>query len=201
MTENEKSFLVPTDLYLKTGIHIGTKFRTKYMEPFIYKTRNDWLSVLNVQKIDERLRILSNFLSQYAPEDILIVSRRENGWKPVKMFEKVTGARVVAGRYPPGILTNSNLENFIEAKVILVTDSWPDRNVVKDAQKIGIPVAALCDTNNQANFIDLVIPCNNKGKKSLGLVFWVLAREYSLKRGIIKKPEEFKYTLDDFSEE
>jgi len=199
--KNEEDYLVPADTYLKSGIHIGTKFKTKYMEPFIYKTRSDGLSVLNVQKIDERLRILANFLSQYAPEDILVVSRRENGWKPVKMFEKTTGARVIAGRYPPGILTNPNLDNFIEAKVILVTDSWPDRNAVADAQKMGIPVAALCDTNNQANFIDLVVPCNNKGKKSLGLVFWLLAREYLLKRGVIKKPEEFKYTVEDFSED
>ncbi|MBR9690323.1 30S ribosomal protein S2 [Candidatus Woesearchaeota archaeon] len=200
MTKDEE-FLVPTDQYLKAGIHIGTKFRTKYMEKFIYKTRTDGLSVLNVQKIDERIRILANFLSQYAPEEILVVSRRENGWKAVKMLGKLTGIRVVAGRYPPGILTNPNLDIFIEAKVILVTDSWPDRNVVKDAQKIGIPVAALCDTNNQSNFIDLVVPCNNKGKKSLGLLFYILAREYMIKRKMIKKASDFKAKLEDFTEE
>lgn len=197
----EENFLVPTDAYLKSGIHIGTKFRTKYMDQFIYKTRSDGLSVLNVQKIDERIRVLSNFMADYAPEDLLIVSRRENGWKPVKIFGKVTGAKIVAGRYPPGILTNQNLKNFMETKFILVTDSWPDRNVVADAQNIGIPVAALCDTNNQSNFIDLVVPCNNKGKKSLGLLFWILAREYMLKRGMIASAEEFKYTVDDFSDE
>ncbi len=201
MGEEEANFLVPTDAYLKSGIHIGTKFRTKYMEQFIYKTRSDGLSVLNVQKIDERIRLLSNFMSQFAPEDVLIVSRRENGWKPVKVFGKVTGVKIVAGRYPPGILTNSNLKNFMETKFILVTDSWPDRNVVMDAQKKGIPVVALCDTNNQSNYIDLVVPCNNKGKKSLGLLFWIVAREYMLKRGIIASAEEFKYTVDDFSDE
>lgn len=199
--QQEGEFLVPTDMYLKSGIHIGTKFKTGYMDKFIYKTRSDGLSVLNVQKIDERIRMLSNFISEYAPEDILIVSRRENGWKPVKVFGKVTGAKIVAGRYPPGILTNHNLKNFMETKFVLVTDSWPDRNVVADAQKIGIPVVALCDTNNQSNFIDLVVPCNNKGKKSLGLLFWIVAREYMLKRGMIKSAEEFKYTVDDFSEE
>jgi small subunit ribosomal protein S2 len=140
-------------------------------------------------------------MSQFEPGEILIVSRRENGWKPVKVFGKVTGVKIVAGRYPPGILTNSNLKNFMETKFILVTDSWPDRNVVKDGQKMGIPVAALCDTNNQSNYIDLVVPCNNKGKKSLGLLFWIVAREYMLKRGIISSAEEFKYTVDDFSDE
>jgi len=197
----EQQFLVPNDLYLKSGIHIGTKFRTKYMEQFIYKTRPDGLSVLNLQKIDERIRVCAKFLSQYAPEDILVVSRRENGWKPTKLFGKLTGAMVFAGRYPPGILTNPNLEIYIEPKIILVTDSWPDRNAVKDAVKIGIPVIALCDTNNQTNNIDLVVPCNNKGKKSLGLFFWILTREYLTNRGVISKSEELKETPEDFMEE
>lgn len=197
----EKQFLVPSDQYLKSGIHIGTKFKTKYMEQFIYKTRPDGLSVLNLQKIDERIRICAKFLSQYAPEDILIVSRRENGWKSVKMFGKMTGATVFAGRYPPGMLTNPNLDIFREAKVLLVTDSWPDRNAILDANKQGVPVVALCDTNNQSNNIDLVVPCNNKGKKSLGLFFWILTREYMLNRGMIKNSKEFKAKIEDFTEE
>jgi len=196
-----ESLLVSTDQYLKAGIHIGTKFRTKYMEKFIYKTRPDGLSVLNLQKIDERIKICANFLAQYAPEEIIIVSRRENGWKSIRMLSKLTGIRVFAGRYPPGILTNPNLDKFIEAKIVLVTDSWPDRNVISDAMKIGIPVIALCDTNNQSNNIDLVVPCNNKGKKSLGLFFWILTKEYMKKRGMIKNDSEFKSTVDDFTEE
>ncbi len=197
----EEQFLVPTDEYLKAGIHIGTKFKTKYMEQFIYKTRPDGLSVLNLQKIDERIKIVSNFLSKYAPEDILIVSRRESGWKPVRMFGKLTGAKVFAGRYPPGILTNPQLDDYIEVKVLLVTDSWPDRNAIKDSVKSGIPVVVLCDTNNQANNIDLVVPCNNKGKKSLGLFFWILTREYMKNRGLIKKNDNFKHSVEDFCEE
>ena len=197
----EESLLASTDQYLKAGIHIGTKFRTKYMEKFIYKTRPDGLSVLNLQKIDERIKICANFLAQYAPEDIIVVSRRENGWKSIRMLSKLTGIRVFAGRYPPGILTNTNLDKFIETKLILVTDSWPDKNVISDAMKIGIPVIALCDTNNQSNNIDLVVPCNNKGKKSLGLFFWIVTREYMKKRGMIKKDSELKATIDDFTDE
>ncbi|MBS3131004.1 30S ribosomal protein S2 [Candidatus Woesearchaeota archaeon] len=197
----EDQFLVPTDEYLKAGIHIGTKFKTKYMENFIYKTRPDGLSVLNLQKIDERIRIAARFLSNYDPEDVLIVSRRESGWKPLRMLSKLTGIRAFAGRYPPGIMTNPQLENYIEVKIVLVTDSWPDRNVIADAVKAGIPVIALCDTNNQSNNIDLVVPCNNKGKKSLGLFFWILAREYMIAKGMIKNAKDFKYTIEDFSEE
>lgn len=197
----EERFLVPQDQYLRAGIHIGTKFRTKYMEQFIYKTRPDGLSVLNLQKINERLAIAANLLAQYNPEDILVVSRRENGWKPIKMFSKMIGVRAVAGRYPPGILTNPNLDNYVEVKLLVATDAWPDRNAIKDAMKVGIPVIALCDTNNQSNNIDLVVPCNNKGKKSLGLIFYILAREYMKLKGLIKSDKEFKAKLDDFVEE
>ncbi len=197
----DEKFLVPSDQYLKAGIHIGTKFKTKYMERFIYKTRPDGLSVLNLEKIDERIKIAANFLSRYNPEDILVVSRRENGWKGVKLFGKLTGAKVFAGRYPPGTLTNPNLETYIEAKIILVTDAWPDKNAVEDAVKAGMPVIALCDTNNQSNNIDLVVPCNNKGKKSLGLFFYILTRECLRNRGLLKKDQDLKQTPEDFTEE
>lgn len=197
----EEQLLVPQDVYLKAGIHIGTKFKTKYMEQFIYKIRPDGLAILNLSRINERIKVAVNFLSQYEPEDILVVSRRETGWKPVRMFGKIIGAKVFPGRYPPGILTNPNLKNYIEPKVILTVDTWVDRNAVMDGLKTGIPVAALCDTNNQSNNIDLVIPCNNKGKKSLGLMFWILTRELLKKKGLIKKDSDFKEKIDDFTEE
>lgn len=189
--------LVAQDVYLKSGIHIGTKFKTKYMENFIYKTRPDGLSVLNLEKIDKRIRLAANLLSNYEPEEILIVSRRENGWKAVNTFGAVTGVKVFAGRYPPGLLTNPELKTFMEIKILLVTDSWPDKNAVDDAMKIGIPVISLCDTNNQTNNIDFVIPCNNKGKKSLGLLFWILANEYMKLRG----KGEIKEKVEDFTDE
>ena len=199
--DQQEQMLVPSDVYLKSGIHIGTKFKTRYMERFIYKTRSDGLSVLNLQRIDERLRITANFLSHYAPEDILAISRRENGWKPLRALNKVTGIQVVPGRYPPGMLTNSALEIYKEFKVILVTDSWPDRNAILDANKVGVPVIALCDTNNQTNNIDLVVPCNNKGKKSLGLLFFILAKEFLKKKGIIVKDDEMQAPVEEFTEE
>jgi len=196
----EEQLLIPNDEYLKSGIHIGTKFKTKYMENFIYKTRPDGLSVLNLQQIDARIRVLINFLSRYAPEEIMVVARRENGWKPAQLFGELTGIRVYTGRYLPGILTNTQLKRFTETKVLLVTDPWPDRNAIDDAFKMGVPIVALCDTNNQANNIDLIVPCNNKGKKSLGLIFWLLTKGYMEARGMINKGG-FTYSVDDFSAE
>src|SRR3989344_1926631 len=174
----QKEMLVPVELYLRAGIHIGTKFKSAYMEPFIYKIRPDGLFILNLEKVDERIFLAAKMLSHYNPEDILIVSRR----------------------YPPGILTNTSLKNFMEKKIVLVTDPWPDKNAVEDAGRVGIPVIALCDTNNQSNNVDLVVPCNNKGKKSLGLFFMILAREYLKAKGIIHKNEEFTNVLEDFAE-
>ena len=197
----EEQYLVPVDEYLKVGIHIGTKFRTKAMQPFIYKIRSDGLNVLNIQKVNERLEMAAKLLSYYDPEDIIVVCRRENGWNAIEQFSKLTGVKSFTKRYPPGILTNINLKNFIETKLIFVADPFPDRNAVEDAVKIGIPVIALCDTNNELENLDLVIPCNNKGKKSLGLVFWILAREYLKLRGIIKDYKEFTAKLEDFSPE
>ncbi len=202
MTEQqEENLLIESNEYLKSGIHIGTKFKTKYMADFIYKTRPDGLSVLNLKKIDERLRAAINLLCQYEPNEILIVSRRENGWKGLKKLRQLTGIPVITGRYPPGILTNTNLETFSEPKIVLVCDPWTDKNTVMDALKIGLPIIALCDTNNQSNNLDLVVPCNNKGKKSIGLVFYIVAREFMQRKGLLKSGEEMPAALDDFMEE
>lgn len=197
--ENNENFLIPLDNYLKVGLHIGTKFRTKYMEQFIYKVRNDGLAVLNVKKIDERITVATKFLSTFEPKEILIVCRRENGWKSVSLLSKLTGIRVIAGRYRPGLLTNTKLDNFTETKILFAVDPWPDKNAVMDAVAMGIPVVALCDTNNESNFLDLVVPCNNKGKKSLALFFWVLTKEYLKNKGLIKKDEDMKLSIDDFT--
>ncbi len=201
MTEEQEVFLTPLENYLKVGLHIGTKFRTSYMAPFIYKVRADGLSVLNVKKIDERIEIAAKFLAQYDPKDILVVCRRENGWAGAKLFHKLTGIPVIAGRYRPGLLTNPALEDFKEIKILFVTDPWPDKNAVMDAVRTGVPVVACCDTNNESNFVDLVVPCNNKGKKSLGLMFYLLAKEYMKARGTIKSEEELSIPLEEFIKE
>jgi len=201
MAEENLDLLVPNEEYLKSGIHIGTKFKTKYMKDFIYKTRPDGLSVLNIEEIDKRIRVAISFLSRYDPSDIVIFSRRENGWKGVKKLGELLGVRYFAGRYPPGVLTNTQLKGFIEAKLIIVADPWPDRNAVMDAMKVGIPVVAFCDTNNQANGIELVVPCNNKGKKSLGLIFYLLAKGIMEQRGLLNKGQAPPFTIDDFTSE
>ena len=200
MAENQE-LLVSVDQYSKAGIHIGTKFKTKHMSDFIYKIKPDGLVIMNVQKIDERLGIAAEMMSRYAPEEIIIIGKRENAWKPLKLFGKLTGITVYPGRYAPGTLTNLALRNFTEFKLMVVVDAWLEKNAVEDARKAGMPIIGLCDTNNNANNIDLVVPCNNKGRKSIGLVFWILAREYLQKRGLLEKGKEPAITLDEFYED
>lgn len=199
--EQTADLLIPNEEYLKSGIHIGTKFKTKYMKDFIYKTRPDGLSVLNIEEIDRRIRVAITFLAAYEPHDIVVFSRRENGWKGVKKMGELLGVRFYAGRYPPGVLTNTQLKDFIEAKLIVVADPWPDRNAVLDAAKVGIPVVAFCDTNNQANGIELVVPCNNKGKKSLGLILFLITQGVMEQRGLLNKGQAPPFTLEDFTSE
>jgi len=200
MAEN-KELLVPINEYLKAGIHIGTKFKTKDMEPFIYKMRQDGLHILNLQKIDERIAMAAKVMAQFNPEEILVVSRRENGWQAVKLFNKATGIRVITGRYSPGMLTNTQLKTFTEIKLLIVTDAWPDRNAVLDSMKSGAAIIGLCDTNNMCNNLDLVVPCNNKGKKSLGILFYVLAREYLKAKGLLTAGQDISVPLEKFMEE
>ncbi len=197
----DENLLLLNEEYLKSGIHIGTKFKTKYMKEFIYKTRPDGLCVLNIEAIDARIRLMIGFLSRYQPSDILVVCRRENGWKGVRKMAELLGIKQFAGRYPPGVLTNPQLAKFVEAKVVVVVDPWPDRNAITDALKVGIPVVALCDTNNQANNIDLVIPANNKGKKSLGLILYLLTKGIMEERGMLNKGQAPDFTVEDFTTE
>ena len=160
---------------------------------FVYRVRTDGLYVLDIQATDERIKLASNFLSEYDPARILVVSARQYGQFPAKMFAKAIGAKSMVGRFIPGTLTNPTVENFFEPDVVIVTDPTGDAQVIKEANDIGIPVVALCDTNNMTSFVDFVIPTNNKGRKALSLVYWLLAREVSESNNSV-----FNYDLESF---
>ncbi|HDD46394.1 MAG TPA: 30S ribosomal protein S2 [Candidatus Aenigmarchaeota archaeon] len=191
--------LVEKEAYLTAGIHIGMKSCTKYMKNFVYKVRSDGLAVFNIQKVDERISIAANFLHRF--KKIMVVSRKENGIKAVTKFAEIIGGKAVTGRFLPGTLTNPSFKDFYEPDVIMVVDPLIDKQAVEEARKKKLPIVALCDTFNDCVDIDLVIPANNNGKKSLALIFWLLAREILKKRGEIKNDNEFKYTLKDFGGE
>lgn len=189
--------LVDKTEYLTAGIHIGMKSCTPYAKEFVYKIRDDGLAVFNLQKVDERIKIAADFLSRF--QNILAVSRKEASVKPLKMFSETVGGKAITDRFSPGTLTNPSYKDFYEPDVVLVVDPLVDDQVIKEAKKRKVPIVALCDTFNSAKDVDLTIPMNNNGKKALGLVFWILAREIIKNRGEIKKDEDFKLKKDEFT--
>lgn len=193
-----ENLLTNLDNYLAAGIHIGTQQKNADMKPYIYKVRADGLYVLDVKKSDVRIRAAAKFLARFQPDKILVVSRRQYGQKPIEDFAKLTGVTAIAGRFVPGTLTNPNLPTFMEPEVLVATDPRGDEQALKEASDIGIPVVALCDTDNALAGVDLVIPTNNKGKKALAIVYWLLAKEILSNRGQL--PEDF-IPLEKFGEE
>lgn len=186
------------DVFLTAGAHIGTKQKSKDMQRYIFKVRNDGLYVLNIQETKRKLTIAGKFLATYDPKKILVISARQYGQNPAKCFAEVTGATWFPGRYMPGSLTNSQLTTYLEPEVLIVTDPAADLKALKEAVKVGVPVVGLCDANNYTRNVDLVIPINNKGRKSLALVYWLLAREVLINRGLIKSYSDFNIETEAF---
>ena len=187
--------LTKRENYLSAGVHIGTTLKTKDMSRFIYKTRPNGLGVLNVAELDKRLAMLAKYMAKH---DVLVVGRSKNAKKPLEMFSKATGAKVVAGRFMPGTLTNHQSKNYMEPDAILLVDPSIDKQAMKEAIKSRIPIFAICDTFNTTSYVDFVIPANNKSKKSIGLIFYLLARQILLERREIKSAKEFKFKPKDF---
>ena len=189
--------LVPEETYLTSGVHIGTQQKSASMRRFVYKVRFDGLHVLDVRETDRRIRFAAQFLNRYPADRILVVSQRQYGQKPVRVFAKTTGAVSFAERFVPGCLTNPNLAEYFEPKVLLVTDPATDQQALSEAVSIGIPVVGLCDVNNETRDVDLVIPANNKGRVALATVYWLLAREVLKGRsGGAEVP--YTLTIEDF---
>ena len=182
-----KKTLVTIDEYVKVGVHIGTKVITPHMRSYVYRRRNDGIAIINTNIIDERLKEAAKFLADYNPSNVIIVCKRESGWRAVKLFSELTGIKCFTKKYPAGIITNTALPDFFETELVVICDPWIDKNALSDAVKMKKKVLGLCDTNNFTFGVDKIVPCNNKSNKSLGVIFYILAREY-MKIQRINKP-------------
>jgi len=194
-----KEPLVPVEEYLAAGVHIGTQQKSQDMKRYIYRVRGDGLYILDIRETDQRIKTAAKFLNRYDPTEILVVTSRQYGQYPAKKFADTIGAMSQTGRFIPGTLTNPNfnrqgLHQYLEPKVIVVTDPIGDAQVVKESLQCNIPVVALCDTNNMTSYIDLVIPTNNKGRKALSMIYYLLTKEMLRLRGVATSlsPEEFE---------
>ncbi len=194
-----EQLLMPREEYLASGIHIGMKQRTADMKPYIYKIRADGLAVLNLGLIDERIKMAAKMLSKC--KNILAVGRKSVSHDVVKKFAEAIGAKCIVGRFLPGTLTNPSFRNYFEAEIIVISDPLVDYQALKEAVTARTAIVAVCDTFNETRQIDFIIPANNKSRKSLGTLYFLLAREILKDRGEIKSDSEFKYKLEDFAGE
>jgi len=194
----EDQLLANQNDYLEAGIHIATKVKTPGMKKFIYKVREDGLYLLDLKTIDSRLRTAALMISRYDPKDIVITASRIYAIVAAQKFAEIIGANFKKGRVTPGIFTNPNRPDFMEPKLIFISDSRNEKQAVKEASKSNMPIIALSDTDNSTKYIDLIIPINNRGRRSLAFAYFLLAREVLKARNEIKSNDEFKYQVSDF---
>lgn len=176
--------LIPLEEYVKAGIYLGTKVVTPKMKQYVYRRRADGLAIFNTDLIDEKLKEGIDYLTKFNPEDIILVCKRQSGWKAANMFSHLTGIRIFTKKYPAGILTNTTLPEFLENELTIVTDSWLDKNALNDTLKVNKKVLMICDTNNFPKGTNNIIIGNNKSGKSLGVIFYLLAKGYCKAKNI-----------------
>lgn len=198
LEDKENNLLVPRDDYLASGVHIGTKLKTIHSEKWIYRTTSYGLYILNILETDRRVRIAGKFLASFEPDRIMVCSVRRYGRNPVKKFCEITGAKPFAERFIPGTLTNPLIDQFHEADILLMIDPHADKQALSEAKLARIPVVSLIDTDDYLYDIDLAIPANNRGRKSLSRILWLLARQIVRERGKIAPDADIDLTLNDF---
>jgi len=176
--------LIPLEEYVKTGIYLGTRVVTPHMKKYVYRRRADGLAIFNTDLIDKKLKEGIEYLSSFDAKDVILVCKRQSGWKAAKLFEQATGIRVFTNKYPAGILTNTQLEDFFENELTIITDQWLDKNALKDTMDVRKEVLMICGTNNFSSGANQVIIGNNKSAKSIGVIYYLLARGFLKAKGL-----------------
>jgi small subunit ribosomal protein S2 len=198
---SEEKFIVPQlseKALLATGIRIGTQVRTKSMEQFTTKPRPDGLHLLDYSKTLHRIDVAGKFIAFVGPQNVVVYTSRDYGKVPVEKFCEVTKAIPVVGRFMPGTLTNPLFPGHLDVELIVVADPASDTQAIVEGGKMGTPVIAVCDTDNITDDIDLVIPGNNRGRRSLATIFYLLARSVLTHSSLLTGDQQLKYTIDDF---
>ena len=183
---------------LSTGIRVGTQVKTKFMKPYITKASPEGLYMIDLDITLERIKVAAKFINRMDIEKVIVCSAREYAITPIEKFCEVTGAIQMLGRFMPGTLTNPSLPYYIEPKLLIISDPQVDSQATTEATNAGITVIGVSNTDNITSKVDLVIPANNRGRKSLATIYWLLAHDILVERGELKEEESLKYEIDDF---
>ena len=183
---------------LTTGIRVGTQVKTKFMKPFITKASPEGLYMLDLDITLEKIQTAARFINRLGADKLIVCSGRQYAETPIEKFCEILESKKLLGRFMPGTLTNPTLPYYIEPKLVLISDPQIDEQAITEATNAGIPVIGIANTDNITSKLDVIIPANNRGRKALATVYWLLVRQILIERGELKEDETMKYEIDDF---